>query len=56
MANKNIENNRLYRATEDMDLYCTFCRRFIGYVNILKGTIKIYCPKCKNWTIIDFDT
>jgi phage FluMu protein Com len=36
----------------DNQLKCPECDRFIGYVDITDGAVKIKCPKCKNWVIV----
>lgn len=35
------------------ELRCPGCRRFLGYVAIAWGAIKIKCPNCKQWTVLD---
>jgi len=35
------------------ELYCLGCKRFLGYVAIAWGAIKIKCSNCKQWTILD---
>ncbi len=32
------------------ELHCTHCGRFLGYENIIKGSVNILCPKCKGFT------
>jgi LSD1 subclass zinc finger protein len=35
------------------ELRCPGCKRFLGYVAIAWGAIKIKCPNCKKWTTLD---
>lgn len=35
------------------ELRCPGCRRFLGYVAIAWGAIKLKCPNCKRWTTLD---
>lgn len=35
------------------EIRCPGCRRFLGYHAIAWGAIKIKCPNCKKWTILD---
>ena len=40
-------------ATADISpVYCSACRRFLGYDSIKKGYMLLYCPKCKAWNVI----
>lgn len=32
-------------------VYCSKCRRFLGYENIKKGYVIIYCKNCKSWNV-----
>ncbi len=32
-------------------MYCSGCRRFLGYESIRKGFAISYCSKCKTWTV-----
>lgn len=31
------------------ELHCMNCGRFLGYQAIIWGSIKLKCPKCKEW-------
>jgi len=33
-------------------VYCSACRRFLGYESIKKGYALIYCKNCKAWNVI----
>lgn len=35
------------------ELRCPGCKRFLGYVAIAWGAIRIKCPNCKEWTTLD---
>jgi LSD1 subclass zinc finger protein len=35
------------------ELRCPGCKRFLGYVAIAWGAVKIKCPNCKEWTTLD---
>lgn len=35
------------------ELRCPGCKRFLGYVAIAWGAIKIKCPNCHQWTTLD---
>lgn len=44
-----------YNKKSDMlditPMYCSGCRRFVGYESIRKGFAVTYCPRCKAWTV-----
>lgn len=52
-----ISKKEAYEADKELyalqEFHCTACGRFIGYQAIIWGVIKIKCPRCKEWTIID---
>lgn len=35
------------------ELRCPGCKRFLGYVAIAWGAVRIKCPNCKEWTTLD---
>ena len=35
------------------ELRCLGCKRFLGYTAIAWGAIKVKCPNCKKWTVLD---
>jgi len=43
-------------ALELKRCYCSSCARFLGYMYLESGIVKLLCPKCKNWTdFIEFE-
>lgn len=47
---KDISANQMVQTQE---IHCSSCGRFIGYQAIILGTIKIKCPRCKEWITIE---
>lgn len=41
------------QQVETQQLHCIGCGRFLGFFAIVWGALKIKCPRCKEWTIID---
>lgn len=36
-----------------VEIHCPGCRRFLGYQAIAWGVVKLKCPNCKKWTMLD---
>lgn len=61
MSEENNENDKPGEFALDMgnmfvpaqELRCPGCRRFMGYYAIAWGAVKLKCPNCKQWTILD---
>lgn len=44
------------QMVETLPFYCPGCGRFIGYQAIVWGSIRVKCPRCKQWVMIDIGT
>lgn len=45
-----IGDNQMVQTQE---LHCQSCGRFICYYALVWGHIKIKCPNCKGWIVLD---
>jgi len=41
------------RMVKTQEIHCAGCGRFLGYHAIIWGMIKVKCPACKEWNVID---
>jgi len=41
------------QMVQTQEIHCPACGRFLGYQAIVLGLIKLLCPNCKEWVIID---
>lgn len=39
----------------EKEVHCHNCDRFLGYHEMKAGTIRIYCSRCKSFTIIGIE-
>jgi len=45
-----IKQNQMVQTQE---WHCTGCGRFLALQAIVMGTVKIKCPRCKGWNVLD---